>query len=398
MIDSRFPARPEKVLVKLYPKDWAISSMFHNMLSNDRAKNESLPNNTNLYDYFNRTLGFKKVFFANSATEALIAWIRVKFDYKLRIAIPSFFCPHVAYTLYSEKHELVLYDIEEEEFFISEESLNFTLSQGVNLFIIPSFFGYRILPMKKIDIIRNKGINVIIDLAQAFPLEKIVQFHDKNTAFIFSFGKSKALSSTSGGAIVPPKECNALRLSHFHESRSSFLYKVLNELYYSLKKKNLETSLKCLLNKKFINASQEPLIPFRLREDIATEINSNYLKYITYQNFFLKRFEVLKGIFLESKKEKYITFSLGIKGKPTILALNIKDEPRYNFSSKLAFYGIETTWYYYPLHLLEIYKNIAKGNYANTESIARNILVIPFSLHQSNQDFSKLSNALKEIL
>lgn len=80
--------------------------------------------------------------------------------------------------------------------------------------------GYRTLPKKKIDLLKERGIDIIVDLAQSFPLEKIVSFHDKKTSFLFSFGKSKTLAAPGGGAIIPSKDCETLIL-HFQDDHNS---------------------------------------------------------------------------------------------------------------------------------------------------------------------------------
>lgn len=61
MIDSRFPKRPAKIQVGLYPKAEIFSSRF-----------ASIFNKICISDYFKEILGLEKVFFANSGTEALL--------------------------------------------------------------------------------------------------------------------------------------------------------------------------------------------------------------------------------------------------------------------------------------------------------------------------------------
>lgn len=170
-------------------------------------------------------------------------------------------------------------------------------------------------------------------------------------------------------------------------------------MQYSSRTKDLESDLQCLLHKKFSRDYQEILVPLKLSDDLTTQINYNYQKYLENGDLLLKRYKDLKSIFLELGKEEYLKFCQGIQNTPTILALNIENESRYDFSAMLASCGIETTWYYYPLHLMQPYSdNIAKEGYHNTEIIARNILIIPFSLHQSNQEFDQLSKVLRKVL
>ncbi|MFU7502424.1 MAG: hypothetical protein ACE1S7_03030 [Candidatus Tisiphia sp.] len=431
MLDSRLPARPLTVKVQLYPnvnnpiKETAI--LVSNLL--DPAENQGFSDKTaresdfdlglksslldpagiavkeidvhkgSITDYFEQILKFSKSFFANSATESLIAWLRAKFNYKLKIATPSFFCPHVAYSLYLEGHELLLYDISYKDLFISNIDIENLFNQIIDIFIIPSFFGYRSNIKQKLNLLKQrKNTYFIVDFAQAFPLEELNSIHDYQTAFLFSFGKSKALATAGGRVIIFPKgcDCDVNTQLNLEQSLSNLSENLIKEVSH---KEVYESDIKILLQKKYnINVKNTPIKVSMIPKIISKQIDINYQRYLVSKDILKERYKLLKSIFLKANKIKLLAFCMHIDDTPIILALNIKYGLRYNFSTYLAKCGIESTWYYYPLHLQRIYKKKYYSNFSSTEMIASNILILPFSLNQSDKEINLLTKTLKKIL
>lgn len=76
----------------------------------------------------------------------------------------------------------------------------------------------------------------------------------------------------------------------------------------------------------------------------------------------------------------------GLISIPSIFAILIPN--RYKASVNIAKFGVETTWYYYPLNRLTAFKQFNADEVSVTDFVASNILILPFQLNHDNKEFN----------
>ena len=150
---------------------------------------------------------------------------------------------------------------------------------------------------------------------------------------------------------------------------------------YSNKYKSLED---LVFDKKQVN-------PNNTMEIDKLEIIMAYFRTIKYKKLYLKR-RILKDDNLNLFGEKtFLNYNY--------LPLIINNANRYEFMKQLGKKGIQSTLYYYPIHLIPFYKE--KWNLSRcpiSEKIFSKIVILPFGIDYSNKNLKNIIKKIGEII
>lgn len=396
VIDARFTARPDNIKVPLYP-------FMHNLdirFILDNYKPGSLKEK--IGDHF--AIDQENILLANSATEALLYYLQNSIKTKLKIALPAFFCPYFAGALKQAQHDLYLYDVDQ-TFKMNINSASKIVDAKCDMVILPDFWGVRDISEQLVDYFVKNSVSVVIDEAQSFPLSARKHIYKKDLVVLFSFGKNKPLASIGGGGIAL---CGSLSNQRINLEAGSVgdmkafislckqkIIKILLQHSRKLYEKvyPVEKHLDRHLHKQ-LSASQNTYDTFRpisrLQESMA------YYNWKCLKSKLLKqgaRTEILQQIFSSYRYNLQKPYEI-LMPYPVILSILVSD--RYNFSTKMAACGIETTWYYYPLNRLAFFKDCVCEGTTGADYLAQNIIILPFQFHHTDRQFNRLCKALKE--
>lgn len=369
MIDTRFPPQPHTIIVPLYPQitmGYGKSvSISETIASHYKVKEE-------------------KIFLCNRGSTALfvfLSWLRNQYSSSKRIALPAFCCPEVCQSIILSGFDPVFLDLTN-ALSISRESLNFAVKSGCCALIWPQLFQERSLSEDVIKAIKESGLLLINDEAQLFPHFSPNESNAPIT--LFSFGHSKRLAASGGGGFcVHDKTINLEEIRNIFRQLSSKNF--TNE---ELKAKKLETCLDILLEKEpFIKRSIR-CEPISYNQELV--IQSCIEGYQNQKNRFQTDILDLKDLV----PSDYL--SLINSNNPSVFALRVPANNRYEIGSRLASFGIQTTWYYFPLNRLSFLQSYLSEKTENTDNLSSEILILPFQWRHSNYQKEKLLYALRK--
>lgn len=364
MIDNRYPPQPLKIKVPLYK----------NMIVSDIAFDIPLLK----FITSKHQLEDSKILLAESATNALISFLSTKFMYKKKIALPAFFCPKVAYELYKFGYELFFFDLVFLED-LDEVNLDFIFQNKVDIVILPSLFFKQEWNYKTIDKFLTAGLVVIIDLAHTFPIEYPPKIKHENLITLFSFGKNKPVSALAGGGIY----YHGSLMPTIHRSKQLNVTSQTSSKFYSNILSNINNTL---IEQK--NLTFHGCIP--LSKDIERKILSSY-------KLFFKKSESIRSYLNDSFSNNTVLSKLLFTKSNFTNALVIKHESRFKLASSLSMRGIQTTWYYYPLTLIEPFKDCISTDIIRSIDASSKILILPFSIHHTNEEIDYVLENLVEL-
>lgn len=356
MIDDRFLKKPTIPVLPLYFND-SINY-----------------NKENIRSLFFSGIPHQNLILDQSATICLLK-ILSTFNKKLTIGIPSFFCQHFAISLIRNNYEIVFYEYDWQKN-ISKASVDFLIENGVDVFIIPQIFSNRPFPFDIINQLLNMNKIVVLDQAQTFPYEEIISLKHDNLYSLFSFGKNKPLGLIHGGAMFSS-----------------------NQSINHLENIQIEYVISKFTSKKF--KKMRDLITFQIDNNIkknSLSIPSTLDINDIDINFFFSKISIMKNrweIIKNTISKTYLTlFEKDML--PTILSLTV--ENRYYYSKLFSKKNIETTWYYYPLPLLDFFSKYPHQLSNQTINISNTIMIFPFNIYQTDEQFDYLVKTMKEIL
>lgn len=279
----------------------------------------------------------------------------------------SFFCPRLCHALLDAFQDLYFYDIDK-NLAPSEAELIRLAEQGVTHLIWPAFFGYRIRNPKCIALAYSLGMTLIYDDAQACSPElgEQIRTEGRQGVTLLSFGPNKKIMSESGGAL----------LLHGEETGVSPARKRYG---------NLKEHVDAILQGKDLSLQ----FPAAHQEVICERMDA----FIHQQEEALARFSKLYETAREAFGESALSPLRSVQGVPSIFALRLPAHQRYSLFSCLAECGIQSTWYYYPLHLL-----LESGlSLPETEALSGEITILPFQWIHSKSQVEKLGKALEDL-
>ena len=199
MIDPRLPPQPSQIRVPLYPLKE------ERLIGNWAAALLREPPGIELGNLVGSCFGegTGRLFLSDSATSSLVNYLRTRQPTRappLRIALPAFCCPHLCRALVQAAIDPIFLDLTE-RYQLSVNSIDFAAKHGADVLLWPSFFGFRNRDANVIAYAEGRGIDIILDEAQAFPHEGLSDLHPS----LISFGFSKKAQSIAGGGLYFPK-------------------------------------------------------------------------------------------------------------------------------------------------------------------------------------------------
>jgi dTDP-4-amino-4,6-dideoxygalactose transaminase len=333
-IDSRFPPQPEKCQVNLYP---------HKTLEERLSILKG------------------QIFLTQTASQALKAYLETFLP--SRVALPAFMCPDVVWAILSAGHTPVFLDLDL-NLSLSEKSQEFALKQGCRILILPSFFGARAHTF-------HPGLITILDEAQSFPFPG----QDlRGAATLFSFGRSKPLSSYGGGGICLHNDSSDLKLGEGSNATSSKSWEA--DLHTYLEKN-------CHFNR--------PLHANVMNSHLKMATSSRWGEWEASLKRYSQNVDDLKSLCGHIWGEEALTL---LPQFPTIFAIRVKE--RFRTAAALSRAGIQTTWYYYPLNRISALSSYPSEGIPVTEKIASEILILPFQWCHEQTQVDRLKGVLND--
>lgn len=393
-MDSRF-YKKEDVKYILYPQNVKWFEITNKVFIT-KNKYRHIKENMNLIisNIFN--VNREDIFYyscASKALESILKLLEKEYPIK-RVYIPDFSCMELADTICRCNYELKVYDIENDLKPSIETISQIGLDKNAVL-ILPSLFGKNKYTQEFLEILSSLTIPIILDEAQSFPnISEKLYTKLKKCAVIISFGKSKPISGIGGGAainnnLIPKNMAKELEKKIqedtyirdiFQETKKRIMN--LFERYHIIQNKNenIYKSLEDLVmnKKKYTNKS----------ENITKlQLIMAYYKLKKYRKAYLRRNIRHKTNFKLFGDKKIIDYNY--------LPLKIKNEKRYNTMELLGKKQIQTTIYYYPLHLIPYYNNkFVLKECKNSKYIFESILIIPFGIDFTNNQINKIIKIL----
>ncbi|NKB37599.1 MAG: hypothetical protein GKR93_10580 [Gammaproteobacteria bacterium] len=142
--------------------------------------------------------------FYNSGTEALASAIvrcLKEDDSKNEVLVPAYTCPDLISAIIFAGGQPVLIDFEENSSWMNLEELTNKIGPASAVIIAVNFLGIRERIEKLRSIASEKGLRLIEDSAQSFPLN-MRKYVDSTDLTVLSFGRGKPVNMGSGGAVI----------------------------------------------------------------------------------------------------------------------------------------------------------------------------------------------------
>lgn len=243
------------------------------------------------------------------------------------------------------------------------------------------FFGPRSNSKVEITKLIEMTNTIIKDDAQSFPISKKLPqyYHDTSLIVLTSFGYSKPLAATGGGAMIFCGNQVAPDLSLVNYAQ------LLQNNYFS----------SCLLdytNHQVQQIIQQPCKPASIG---IHQSNLTSSKLSQFNNKIAVSTDRYKQI-IELLPRRATLPIHNITPFASIFAIYCTD--RANVAQQLAAQGIESTWYYLPLNSLDYFQHLAVLGNNNAYIISKHILILPFQAWHTNKQFNILIEKLSEIV
>jgi dTDP-4-amino-4,6-dideoxygalactose transaminase len=228
-------------------------------------------------------------------------------------------------------------------------------------------------------------MDIILDDAQSFPATGI----DAAYKTLISFGVTKRLNGCGGGGMYIPDndERNGL-VTHVKQNvkkANDEMNSLLHIASVKLKKmmgykRPLEAELPVYVEKNAKKALQQKMEVF-LMNDLQYATAAKRLGQLRKEQGALSTLYGQLAAFAEGKFGTDCTEpNKGLLSFPTIFALRFPAGERYDNSAYLAGLGIQTTWYYYPIHKISSFSGYESELTPNTDLLSAQVLMLPFGL------------------
>lgn len=397
MIDTKFAAQPSRVSLPLYP---TLGDKLKPTLSSKKC----LDLFAFLQSYYE--VERNQLFLGGRACSVLHLFLKhlaKNHSQKIRIGLPAFCCSEVCHTIQQAGAVPVFLDLDE-NLQIDKQSILFAKAQSCSVVLFPLLYGADFIYTDLIQFIHNLGMILIIDEAQHFPT--IPQKNWNGDVHLFSFGVSKKLASPQGGGGICIKNQD-LAKNFFPENSLKTnpltpLVSQVNRLKQNLSWNNrkvakffrfippLENDLKLLLEKKPYVEELHKLSTF---QKLQAEL---YLsKYLESLDLFKDLYRSLKEKIRCLIGEEALYFMKAIQN-PTMLGLSIPSNERLKMMNYLSEWGIQTTWYYYPLNQLSFFSDYPSEPTTKTIDISSKVVILPFQWSHKQSDIDHLVFAIEQ--
>ena len=413
LIDSRLFRLPRHISVPLHPSETSLSPIIRSLFSSP----EALPLRRFVGTAFD--VDASQIFLGHRSSGLLALFLELITAVQgghLRVGMPSYCCPAPLSAILSAECTPVFYELNS-AFEISSTSQRAMNQTDIGALIVPSYFGKHRTPpycAKKVGSTRRL---IIRDDVHAFPAKYGDQ--DWDVALV-SFHPSKRLPGLGGGAIVirDPKLAELFQVKLIKHARwagrlqSHSASRFMQPTRYL---KDRVTSLN-LYTKNLVSrhARRQTALPDALSAAQAQIRNCLRpqpmpLAWIKYMNTIRPKctqliarsgdyFSQLSKVVVQSLGVAALDYTQHLDGSPTHLVLRVDPQKRYMLGQRLADWGIESSWLYYPLHRLEQFaENYSELDFSHTDALAQSTLLIPFGAAHSRRQIEILGNALKQV-
>jgi dTDP-4-amino-4,6-dideoxygalactose transaminase len=324
-----------------------------------------------------------------------------------KVIIPSFTCRAVLFALFEAKVEPILMDIDDDYNLdlLALSALNDL--EGIKAIILPNMYGKINSNYKLINKIKRKGIIVIEDNATSFGSTYSSEII--SDAVIYSFNTGKMINGSGGGIVFLRNKVNSSLLRQVNDSQmSKVLIRFIRNLITLRYRKKLSPIINLIRDK---NKNQLTLDDYYSVKD--QNINK-VQKYFNCKNVSLFNLSLVDSQLRSYEKVKFLYIDLFQKYNsklelssrlnhnemPNYFVLEIdKKINRYALGSFLSSKGIEVFWSYFPIHKIQIYKDIKFiGSLAATNKKWSNFLYMPFNVFVKETDVELVCNLYKNFV
>lgn len=404
MIDTRFPPQPHFIDVPLYPtKELPIFS--------EATSAEVL--NGSLVSKFG---GEREQWLVGDSASSLLREYFVTTEAKRseRVALPAFACQSLVDAVLDAGQYPVFCDVDEHAS-ISLAAAEFAISHHCDTFIWPTYFGSKPRDETAIGALREADVAIVFDEAQSDPRSSEAATIRRNLEAgeiaLYSFGWSKALAASGGGAIY----CSKQDLTEFARLRQNVddqplasddearhvqgaLLARINRFSPDFAVKNgfaaapydrLDMLLEARTHERNTNVR---ITPYHARH-----LLSRLASFDGERSNYIGRYDEIRETVRAVLGERSLTFLEGIDGTPTILALRTEADKRHDTMVYMATQGIQSTWYYYPLNCVSRYGKYEAQADAGSQAVAASIIILPFQSSHTDRQHDAVLGAIRKI-
>lgn len=311
------------------------------------------------------------------------------------VCIPSYTCREIVDVVRQAKFKIRFYEIDQyynpTEYFLKEIN-----GKENVILLLTSLFGRTPISSMRMKYFHNQNYIIIYDEAQLYPMHpRMIGETEKIWFSIISFGKSKPVSSIGGGGLIIH---NSLLAKEFEDNILPFCWHDFFLFIKEILKNNMH------IEKKGYNSLEELHNHYKRKIIFDVSISDfqcgfAYMRLSEYKRRRFKNF-LQKQILLTTLLEVFgkdagrlIRKDLRNQGVITLVVDNIK---RTQLARELSSYGIQTTFYYSPLHLIEKQDLEIKENYDYTYYLSERILIFPFNIDYQRNDVKRICHFLKK--
>jgi dTDP-4-amino-4,6-dideoxygalactose transaminase len=308
-----------------------------------------------------------------------------------RVAVPHYSCQSLVDAIVDASATPVFYDIEADTS-ITKRAVQFAVASECSTFIWPTYFGASERDHKLQDMLHENDVVIIFDDAQADFLSVAAQqtrdMVQANDIALYSFGVSKLLAGSGGGAFY----------SAYDNTLSSI---VKDQLSREQPKSNnafqpdqprFATQLELLEARRHEGSPHS-----RICEHDASTAISQLGRYRQSRSIHIDRYQVLRDAITENLGETALRFLNSIEDAPTILAVSVAEAKRYEILTSLSAQGIQSTWFYHPIHRVSRYRQYLAQEDDGASEVANSVVILPFQWTHSSKHVDALLDALRKI-
>jgi dTDP-4-amino-4,6-dideoxygalactose transaminase len=327
--------------------------------------------------------------FCSSASAALnryLVSVRERSGENIRVALPSFSCPELLSSIVDAGAEPVFFDSSVHQI-LSESSISWIARAGVRVLIWPAYFGPSARSSELIDLCWKLGLKIILDEAQSFPgPQPPLRPSEAIVGSLVSFGPTKRIAGGGGGALL------------FHSEEAYREFCTVPVVYSSGAMPRSDRGP--------IFDRLDALLEFRGAQkiwcvSISEEQIDLALSYLLGHSENEEALEVRYSLVSESMRRaignEVVFLGRGNEGLwvPSIAAFWMPPLERHAFMRRLGRRGVQSTWYYFPLHLLSWCRGIKREeDLRSTEQLSAGCTIVPCQFHRSIQEVEELCSAI----
>lgn len=311
------------------------------------------------------------------------------------VCLPSFACREIVDVVKQAKFKIRFYEIDQ-YYNPVREFLNEIEGKENIILLLTSLFGRTPISNDRMKYFQNQNYIIVYDEAQLYPMRPRMTGKTEKLWFsIISFGKSKPVSSIGGGGLIIH---NPSLTDKFEDNVLSFHWEEFLKYIIEVLKNNMHTV------KKGYNSLEELHDHYKrkiIHNTSITEFQCDFAsmrigeyKRKDFKNFLLKQ-ELVKTLIEIYGKDisEFMREDLRNQG---VITLAVDNNERAQIARELSSYGIQTTFYYYPLHLLEEQDMGIEEKFDYTFRISGEILIFPFNTDYQRNDVKKMCKLLKK--